>query len=153
MAAQLSPTPIAEEEKGGFLDDVKTFVEDNTLPAVLIGVALLLFLVLIVLLIAWGRRRKAAQPEPIGLGGNDWQVAPPYAAPPTEVDAGPAWPAKSPVVPAGGATSAPTVGPGQAGYAPLPGPFAGPPGAGGGPDVPAAGSTRSIHACRNMRRC
>ena len=40
VVAQPTPAPVAGEEEGGFLDDVKTFVEDNPLPAALIGVAI-----------------------------------------------------------------------------------------------------------------
>jgi VWFA-related protein len=146
-AAQPTPAPAVGEE-GGFLDDVKTFVEDNPLPAALIGLAILLFLVLIVLLIVWARRRKTAAPEAAGLGDTGWQVAPPgQTAPPTELDAGAARAAKSPALSTSStAASAPTVGPGQAGYAPLPKPYSppGPAAAGGGPVVAGAESTRLI---------
>lgn len=135
-------TPVAQPvEEENILDDAKTFVEDNPVPAALIGAAVLLLFVLVILLIVWARRRKSALSESAGPEDLGWQVASPrQPAPPTQVDA------KSPgAAAAGGVTAAPTVSPHQAGYAPLPPPYAaGSAPIGDGPAMPAADSTRLI---------
>ncbi len=145
-AGGAAAAPLAEEDEGGFVDDVTTFVEDNPLPAALIGAAALLLLLLIVLLFVWARRRKAAPAPASGYGADDWQVgASPSTVPATEVDMG-GQPLKAAGRPAAGdpVTSAPTVGPGYAspGSPPAPWPSAAapvPPSA-----APAAGATRIL---------
>lgn len=134
-AGGTTATPLAEEDAGGFVDDVTTFVEDNPLPAALIGAAALLLLLLIVLLFVWARRRKATPAPASDFGVDDWQVGAPATVPATEVDmGGPSQPAMGDA-----ATSAPTVGPGSP-PAPWPGaPAPMPPNA-----APAAGATRIL---------
>lgn len=84
-------TEGAEEGEGGMaglFDDITTFIQDNPLPAALIGLAVLLLLILLVLLVVWLRRRgQEATPAPsydFDAGtGEDWQASPasdPYAA-------------------------------------------------------------------------
>jgi Mg-chelatase subunit ChlD len=131
---------VAEDE-GDLVDDITTFVEDNPLPAALIGAAALLLLLLIVLLIVWARRRRAAPAPVADFGADDWQVGPAAGVPATEVDMGgqPARPAVDAT-----ATAAPTVGPGYASPGSAPAPWPGAPAPASPSAAPAAGATRII---------
>jgi hypothetical protein len=139
------------------IDNLRTLIQDNPLPAVLIGVAVLLLIALLVLLVLWLRRRNAAGETTINVGvengGGEWQPSSPalasvnsggFGGMPT-VGAGRAAtgaPTVSPgVIPASPATSAPTALPGATpGYAPSPafGSMPQPPSAGG--HAPAGGT-------------
>ncbi len=157
----VTPAATATPASGGnVIDDLITFVQDNPLPAALIGVAALLLIALLVLLFVWLRRRNApveAAPDySLDAGGGDWQAQPVapvsggmgavtgaggFSGGAPTVGPGGAGTSAATVGPGAPATSAPTVGPGATpGYAPPP-VFAGipqPPKPAGGA---AAGST------------
>lgn len=120
------------------IDDVLTFVQDNPIPALLIGVAALLLIALLVLLFVWLRRRNApveqAADAGLEISANDWQAPPSAPAPGGMVmPGGSGFSGGVPTVgPGATPTGAPTAGPG-AGSAPTSAPTVGP---GAGPAYP-----------------
>lgn len=145
----VSPTASQTPEDGGdddngktglakIIDDMKQFIEENPVPALLIGLAGLLLIVLVVLLIAWLlRRRRAASAAGAGYGfdagGFEWQAGStssptpggePYAA----SSPGGVLPTVAAGTGASSPTALPTVGqtypPGAAGPGPAPYPAA-----------------------------
>lgn len=97
-SSEPTPTvsPTSEASSSGIFDGVTTFIQDNPLPAALIGIALLLLVVLLVLLFVWLRRRRASSTPAYdyGAGGGEWSISAAGAVPPP---------------PAGGVTAAPPV--------------------------------------------
>jgi VWFA-related protein len=130
--------PTAEAAAPGFFDNVTSFIQDNPLPAALIGIALVLLVALLVLLFVWLRRRRAMSKTAYdyGTAGSEWSISASGGAPPA---------------PSGGITAAPpaadsgvapsptaTVGSYGIPPGPAPAPYAVPPAAA------AAGGTRVI---------
>jgi len=157
-----APAATATPVSGGtVIDDLTTFIQDNPLPAALIGVAALLLIALLVLLVVWLRRRSAPVEAPLDYsldaGGSDWQAQPPapvsgggmgaatgaggFSGGVPTVGPGNVGGNAATVGPGAPATSAPTVGPGGGpGFAPAPA-FGGVPQPPKPPGGAAAGST------------
>ena len=141
VGAPGAPAPIAspttEAAAPGFFDNITTFVQDNPLPAALIGVALALLIVLLILLFVWLRRRRTASAPAYDYGtvGGEWSITSASGAPvaPGGITAAP--PAVN-----SGVVPPPTATVGDYGVppGPAPAPYAVPPAAAG------AGGTRVI---------
>lgn len=148
-ATSVAATPTPAAEGGTVIDDVLTFIQDNPIPAILIGVAALLLIALLVLLFVWLRRRNAPVEQPADAGleisANDWQAPAPAPTPGGMVmPGGSGFSGGVPTVgPGAPPTGAPTAGPGAPTSAPTVGPGAGPaypPPFGGAPQPPRPGA-------------